>query len=231
MFVEDHDSTTLRQGDIIANVPFPLSRIQYKPKLLGTFKQGFGQHVELVADAEQIGRSWWLTAHTSVAPSFCAVMSQDCDVALGQHPPPPSFVLCRLVAVSEGLKKSKAYDRLTANVDPYGDARPFYQLFYIGNHPRLGAEEYVADCGMAMTVIWQDYDALLRNKTLEMTDLSRAKFRVKVGAHFGRPTAEEVSAGLAQPWGAAPEQPRDPGVRQRIVRAYRILVGREDSIG
>jgi hypothetical protein len=39
MFVEAYDVTTLRQGDIIADVPFPLSRIQARPKFLGTLKQ------------------------------------------------------------------------------------------------------------------------------------------------------------------------------------------------
>jgi hypothetical protein len=228
MFVEDYDPTTLRQGDIIVNVPFPLPKIQAKPKFLGTYKQGVGQHVDLAADTEQIGRTWWLTAHINVSPSFCAVLSQDCDVAPKQNPPPPSFVLCRLVPVSDGIKKNNAnFERLKANIDPYGNERPFYQLFYVCSHPRLGGEDYVADYGMAMTVMWRDYDTLLKSKTLEMNDETRAKFRVKAGAYFGRPTEDEISSGLAHPWETAREPHTPQTIGHRIARAYRILTGKE----
>ncbi|HTQ53185.1 MAG TPA: hypothetical protein VMI94_01925 [Bryobacteraceae bacterium] len=229
MFVEHYDPTGLRQGDIIADVSFPLSRLQSKPKFLGALKQGTGQDVQLDADTELIGKSWWLTAQIHAVVGYCAVLSTDCDVAPKQKPPPPSFVLCRLVPVPDGVKKNQALLKtLMANVDPYGSDRPFYQLFYVGNHSRLGAEEYVADYGMTMTVAWKDYDAVLKRKTLELDDETRAKFRVKAGAYFGRPTPEDVEAGLGDPWKAGPERPRSAQpFRQRIFRAWQVLKGEE----
>src|SRR5260370_35150783 len=105
MFVERYDPTGLRQGDVIADIPFPLHRRQTKPRFLGTLREGAGQHALLDADSEQIRRSWWLTSQVHTAPSHCVVLSQDCDVAPKQNPPPPSFVMCRLVPVPEGILK------------------------------------------------------------------------------------------------------------------------------
>jgi hypothetical protein len=229
MFVEHYDPTSLRQGDIIADVHFPLSRLQTRPKFLGTLKQGTGQHVQLDADTELVGKSWWLTAQVHSAHGYCVVLSQDCAVDSKQNPPPPSFVLCRLLQVPDGMRKNQSlFATLTANVDPYGSDRPFYQLFYVGMHSRLGSGEYVADYGMAMTVAWKDYDAVLKRKTLELDDEARAKFRVKAGAYFGRPTQEEIEAGLADPWKAGPQrQSTQQPFRQRFVRACRVLTGKE----
>jgi hypothetical protein len=228
MFAQHHDTTTLRQGDIIEDVCFPLSRIQATLKFLGTLKPGVSPQVELIPDTERIGKSSFLTAQISVVPSFCMVLSQDCDVDRTQNPPPPSFAMCRLVPVPEKIKKDPTlFERLRLNIDPYGGERPFYQLFYVGSHSRLGSGEYVADYGMPMALAWTDYNALLKRKILELDDHSRAKFRVKAGAYFARPAQEDVEAGLANPWEAeGTVRPTRQSLSQRMGRAYKILVGR-----
>jgi hypothetical protein len=228
MFIENADTTALRQGDIIRGVYFPLLRMDAPPRVVGTFAAGSGERVDLKAVTEQIGRSWYLLVQTHAVMSFCAVLSQDCDVDLKQSPPPPSFVLCRLIPVPEPIKRKEfLYGALKGNLDPYGDQRPFFQLFYIGRAVGLD-EEYVADYGQVMTVAWRDYNAALRNKILQMDDVSRAKFRVKAGAHFGRATEEDRIAGREDPWGKEPRESRILGaLPQRLVRACRIVFGKE----
>jgi hypothetical protein len=198
----------LRQGDIIADVPFPLARLRASPKFLATYAAGRDQAVELKASMEQIGHTWWLTAQISTSITFCAVLSQDCDVDPGQHPPPPSFLLCRLKLVPEGIRSSPtSYEALRENPDPYdAEKHGFHALFYIGEYPELGPGEYMADFGQVMTVVRKDYNEILKRKVLEMDDLARAKFRVKAGAFLGRPTKEELAAGTADPW----RRPRGP---------------------
>jgi hypothetical protein len=199
----------LRQGDIIAGVPFPLARLQPSPKFLGTYAAGSNEAAELKASVEQIGRTWWLTAQINTSISTCAVLSQDCNVDPGQRPPPPSFLLCRLGVVPESIRGSPArYEVLKENPDPYGERPGYLAFFYIGEHPELGPGEYVADFSQVMTVLWKDYNEILNRKVLEMDDLLRARFRVKAGAFLGRPTKEESAAGIADPW-SRPTGPRE----------------------
>jgi hypothetical protein len=203
MFAQKTDPTTLRQGDIITDVVFPLARMDSPTLLLGVHKEGTGENVTLAGKTEQIGRSHYLLGQIHVVSGLCAVLSQCCDVDSKQDPPPPSLLLCRVLQVPEGLRRSKQFEALKANVDPYGTERPHYRLFYLGNLPDF-PDEYLVDYGLCMTVAWRDYNQVLRRKILEMDDLTRSKFRVKAGAYFGRATSEEVTAGIADPWHTLP---------------------------
>jgi hypothetical protein len=59
-----------------------------------------------------------------------------------------------------------------------------------------------------MSLSWSDYDLILRKKVHQLDDLNRNKFRVKVGAFFGRPTEEDRAAGVANPYEPlAPDRP------------------------
>jgi hypothetical protein len=199
MFVQKADPTTLRQGDIIRDVVFPLARIGSSTVFLGTHKEGAAESPTLAGITEQIGRSHYLVGQIHTVPSLCSVLSQCCDVDSNQDPPPPSFVLCRVLPVPEGLRRSKYFETAKANVDPYGTDRPHYRLFYLGSLAGL-PDEYLADYGLCMTVAWRDYNHILKRKMLEMDDITRSKFRVKAGAYFGRPTPEELQAGIVDPW-------------------------------
>ncbi len=199
MFAAKTDPTTLRQGDIIKDVMFPLARMDSPTLLLGTHKEGTGESVTLAGKTEQIGKSHYLVGQIHVVSGLCAVLNQCCDVDSKQDPPPPSLSLCRVLPVPEGLRRSKQFEVLKANVDPYGTERPHYRLFYLGNLPDL-PDDYLVDYGLCMTVAWRDYNQVLRRKILEMDDVTRSKFRVKAGAYFGRATAEDEAAGIADPW-------------------------------
>jgi hypothetical protein len=71
-----------------------------------------------------------------------------------------------------------------------------------------------------MSFGWSDYDFVLGNKVHQLDDLNRNKFRVKVGAFFGRPTDEDVAAGLANPY--APVDSLPPNLFRRLRSFLRI---------
>jgi hypothetical protein len=213
------DGNTLRQGDIVADVPFPLLRLDKKPKFLGTFKRGKGEHVELDAAIEPIKKRPWLVSLVPTSISFCCVLSQCCDVASNQNPPPPSFVVCRLVPVTSGMRNAENYEGLRNNIDPFGAGHPYYQLFHIGHEPPLD-EEYVADFGQAASISWLDYDAILKRKILQLDDLERSKFRIKAGAYFGRTPVEDKH--LAYPWEPILPPPTKR-LSERMAEAWRVL--------
>lgn len=205
MFVQNPDMTTLRQGDVIADVLFPLARMDRAIAFLGTYSPAIG-HFE--PTTETMGRSQYQSAQLPVTVTLCAVFSQDCDVDSRQEHPPPAFLLCRVMEVPESLRRSAGYLNLQGNVDPYGEARPYFQLFYLG--PIVGRDGvFMADYAQVMTVAWSDYRHVLKKKILELDNVERAKFRVKAGAHIGRPADEEIEAGIANPW--HPEEPRPRG--------------------
>ena len=51
-----------------------------------------------------------------------------------------------------------------------------------------------------MSVPSSEIARLLGKKLLQLDDRSRVKFKLKLGASFGRLTAEEERAGLTDPW-------------------------------
>ena len=124
-------------------------------------------------------------------------------------------------------KHQGSYETLTANLDPYGDRKAFFQNFWFGKIVGLDGE-YMADFGQVMTVSWMDYDHTLKNKIAELDDLHRAMFRVKVGAHFGRVTEEDKAAGFEDPYGRT-DCPAPPPIpyREKVRQAMRLLIGRD----
>lgn len=230
MFIEQADVTGLRQGDIVTGIPIALPRIE-DVTFLGRPAEGtVGQaNLQLAPGFSVIGKSPtpWLTAqvHATIGP--CAVLSQCCDIDTNQNPPPKTFALCRLVPIPAGISKNKdLLELLRANVNPYGGRSHFYGLFYIGSHPKLDAE-YAADFAQPLCVRWVDYATVLRRKILQMDDVTRAKFRMKAGAFYGRPTPEELRAGTADPWSSEAPSPTRERLWTRICRATHVVLGKD----
>jgi hypothetical protein len=226
MFIDSPDRSTLRQGDIISDVLFPLPRLNSSFTFLGRFRERVKDEVYLDALTETYNKNNWLIAHVQSQFSYCAVLSQCCDVSISKDRPPPSFVLCRMLPVPDALRRGD-FQTLRDNIDPYGadvTQKPFFRLFYI-EHEKGLAHDFIVDYAQVMTVAWKDYDQMLQKKTLQMDDISRAKFRVKAGASLGRPAKEDVDAGLADPWSPVPASA--PSFLNRLSRAARVLAGIE----
>jgi len=211
MFAAHHDNPpALRQGDVISSVFFPLT----KPSLLrymGTYGSGSGIDLRLDTLIEKPpgARHEYVQALCHGVVAHGAVISQCCD--LDKKHPKSSFSLCRLIPLERARYRNM--DVLVTNIDPWGPENPHYQFFYYGRIDGL-QEEFLADFGLLTSFGWADYDLILRKKVHQLDDLNRNKFRVKVGAFFGRPTAEDVKAGLANPF--EHPTPAKPSLRDRI---------------
>jgi hypothetical protein len=226
MFIDSPERSTLRQGDIIADVLFPLPRLTSNFTFLGKFREKIKDDVCLDALTETYNKNNWLIAHVQSQFSYCAVLSQCCDVNISKDKPPPSFVLCRMLSVPDALRRGD-FQALKHNIDPYGSdvtQRPFFRLFYIEHEISL-PHDFVVDYAQVMTVAWKDYDQILKKKVLQMDDVNRAKFRVKAGASLGRPAKEDIDAGLADPWSPIPASRQS--FLSRLNRAARVLAGIE----
>jgi hypothetical protein len=194
-----HDNPpSLRQGDIIGNVLFPLSRPAVL-KYLGTYSSGAGTDIDLKAYVDRPAGAKkdyvQCITHGVVGPG--SVMSQCCD--LDRKHPKPSFSVCRIVPFMSGQFKN--VEALVNNIDPWGRENPHFQFFYIGKVNGLEGE-YLADFGLVTSFSWADYELILGKKVHQLDDINRNRFRVKVGAFWGRPTQEDVDAGLANPYKA-----------------------------
>lgn len=200
MFIAAPDLSSLKQGDVIKDVVFPLAR----PDTTRFISRAVGVTAgKILVEAVLEGNPQRPYHPVQVQGSsvLCAVMSQCCDVVPDQNPPPHAFVLCKVVPVPKSIKKHQAsYDTLKANVDPYGGDKAYIQNFWFGSVAGP-PDEYMADFSQVMTVSWLDYGEVLKNKVAELDDLHRAMFRVKVGAHFGRVTEEDKAAGFEDPYG------------------------------
>jgi len=83
--------------------------------------------------------------------------------------------------------------------------------------------EYLADFGLLTSFGWPDYDLILGKKVHQLDNENRNKFRVKVGALFGRPTEEDRLAGLSNPY--EPAASVISTLLSRIRDAFQLLGG------
>ena len=227
MFTDVLDLSSLKQGDIIKDVVFPIARVD-TTRFISRVVGSSGGKVSVEAVQEGTPQRPYHLVQVQGSSTLCAVLSQCCDVVPGQNPPPHSFVLCKVVLVPKNIMKHQtSYETLKANVDPYSGQKAFIQNFWFGRVADL-AGDYMADFGQVMTASWLDYDHVLRNKTAELDDLHRAMFRVKVGAHFGRVTQEDKDAGYEDPYQRpdCPSPPRAP-YGEKFRQAIRLLIGRD----
>lgn len=217
MFAAQHDSpSSLRQGDIIANVFFPLTRPGLL-KYLGTYGSGTGTDISLqtFVEAPPGSTKKYVQSISHGVVAHGAVISQCCD--LDKKHPRTSFSLCRLIRFEP--QRYRKIEALTNNIDPWGPENPHFQFFYLGEIQGLDGE-YLADFALLTSFGWSDYEFILAKKVHQLDDLNRNKFRVKVGAFFGRPTDEDTAAGLGNPYG--PVTPASPGLIGRVRKFLKI---------
>jgi hypothetical protein len=200
------DVATLRQGDILEGVPFPL--IDHKTmQLLGTIRldEDFNAVPQISPHThKQRQDSEWLTAHVPVRFGFCIVLSNCCDLEPRDGKiPAPVFTLARLHPIPENIRNNAdLFNSLVANKDPRDPNDPGYiDFFYLEPHELLQGGDWRVHYNQVTTLPTASISTfLLRKKILQLDDRTRMKFKIKLGFTLMRVNDDERIAGLEDPW-------------------------------
>ena len=196
MFLDKPDQHELRQGDVIEGLYY--STLQStRLLLLGEIDRARqadnSDGVPLLAVA---GAKGMMTAQVRVYTAPFIIVSQCCDLMLRQDNAgqtiSPRFLaaLLRPVAAMAGRHQIEMLEKLRANT-----LESFSNAYYIPKYSPL-ADEYVADFTWLLTIPPDDYRLALDGKILQMADIERVKFKLKLAHFFGRATDEERTAGI-----------------------------------
>jgi hypothetical protein len=215
MFVGVADTTCLRQGDILEGIPFPRLAAG-EMSILGIISHETPQpHVPCLTAATMTHRddSSWISAQVPVRLSYCAIISQCCDLeARNGRMVIPTFALARLISIPQSIiSDAQRLASLRSNKDPRVGSDPgFINFFHVPSHSRLDGREWIVDYNQIVSVPGREFPAILSKKILQMENDWRVKFKVKLATCLARLTEEERSAGLENPWRAKQENIKFP---------------------
>jgi hypothetical protein len=205
MFVQDADMACLRQGDIVAGIPFPLLGLKEVLILATMLPERSEVALPILAPSTRVHRDDpnWLTCQMPVRLSFCAVVSQCCDLEprYGKILM-PSFAVARLIPVPARIVADpQRLSSLRENKDPRNVADPGYvNLFHVPAHERVDGKEWVVNYNQMIAIPGSEFPAIVKRKVLQMEDQWRVKFKIKLAASLSRLTEEERDAGFENPW-------------------------------
>lgn len=199
------DVASLRQGDILEGVPFPLLERE-QMRVLGEIApdQDFTSVPALAAKLHPHRNDpEWTTATAPVRFGFCAVLSNCCDIEpRNGRVLARMIVLARLRPISPDLRNNQDnFDSLRANRDPRDRNQPGYiDYFYLEPHQQLQERDWNVEFNQVISLPATDITLLLRKKILQLDDRTRMKFKIKLGFTYMRPSQDELAAGLENPW-------------------------------
>lgn len=202
---EGFDIAVLRQGDILAGVPFPLLDLK-EMRVLGEIDQsdGFTSIPSLTTKRfEHRKDKDWTSALVPVRFGFCAVVSNCCDLEPhGGKIQGHAVLLARLQTIPIDIRNNQEnFDSLQANKDPRNKTQAGYMdFFYLEPHEKLLRQDWRIHFNQILCLPTNDLTSLLGKKILQLDDRARAKLKIKLGTKFMRMTEEELTAGLDQPW-------------------------------
>jgi hypothetical protein len=205
------DIASLRQGDILEGVPFPLME-HAKVNVLGAISQNIDfNNIPQISPKTHQHRDDpdWITAIAPVRFGFCAVLSNCCDLEpRNGKVPTPAVALGRLRPIPNDIRNNPAlFDSLKANKDPRDRNDPGYiEYFYLQAHELLQGQDWRVHYNQIVTLPTTDITLLLRKKILQLDDRDRMKFKIKLGFTLMRPSEDEIRAGLEDPWQREGEQ-------------------------
>ena len=210
------DYGSLRQGDILEGVPFPLLDVRTL-QLIGTIRPDQDYNsvpiIEVKTHEQRQDREW-VTAVAPVRFGFCIVLSNCCDLETRENRiAAPVFTLARIHPIPQGLRSNgDNFESLRANKDPRDPENPGYiDYFYLAPHPLLNGTDWRVHFNQVTTLPTAAIPTvLMRKKILQLDDRTRAKFKIKLGFTYARMNDEELNAGLENPWVAA-NGPATPG--------------------
>jgi hypothetical protein len=194
MFSDAPNLNELRQGDVLRDLLCPLmlcSEAQIRPSTINTVTSEPPLGLDAPLETRH-GRNW-LRIETAAAYGFCVVLSQCCDLQLNNGRIAQSTIVVsplRLVADKE-RQEPKRTERILKN---YDDTQQIGK-YYIPENAPLNAD-YLVDFSFVAAIPNSEYNTLLGAKVLQLTEIERVSFKRKLSSFFGRPTQEELDAGL-----------------------------------
>jgi hypothetical protein len=202
---EGFDIASLRQGDILEGVPFPLMD-HGKMQVLGAISQDRDFNaIPVISPKTHQHRDdrEWVTAIAPVRFGFCAVLSNCCDLEprdgkVLAH----AVVLARLRPIPNDIRNNAEwFGSLRANKDPRDRQNAGYiEWFYLEPHELLMGQDWRVHFSQVVALPTTDITLLLRKKILQLDDRTRMKFKIKLGFTFMRDNEDERVAGLLDPW-------------------------------
>ena len=205
--LEQTDMTSLRQGDILSVVPFPI--IDDELAILGRPTNELEQPHPTLATIprEHRARQDCFTAQIKMRLGPCAVVSHCCDLELRHgNPNCLAITVARMIPIKASILNDAVKSAsLKGNKDPRNIDDPGYiDYFYVEPHPAMGTMEWVVDFGQVSSLPGYEYRRLLARKVLQFDDRTRLKFKIKLASYVGRLTDEEAALGIENPWDDAP---------------------------
>jgi hypothetical protein len=200
MFIDVADLRSLRQGDILANIPFP-QLITLKTAFLSTASIEKIGPLTFSPSVETSRNAPMYTCQVQARIGFAAVISQCCDLEPreGNRITQPTIAVVRLVTIPDKIfKDSAALSALRDNSDPRIPGTRFLNLFHIPVHARIDNREWMVDFGQVFSIPSSEFPAILDRKVLQMDDDTRIRFKIRLTASFARFTEEEFA--LHHPW-------------------------------
>lgn len=151
------DIASLRQGDILEGVPFPLLE-QAKLNILGTIPQDADfNNLPVISPKIHVHREEqdWITAVAPVRFGFCAVLSNCCDLEprngrVLTH----AVALARLRPIPPDIRNNPVrFESLRANKDPRDRNDPGYiEYFYLEPHEMLQGQDWRVHYNQIVTI-------------------------------------------------------------------------------
>lgn len=199
----------LRQGDVLAGVPFPFTSVLQHHFLGGLNVNGPRDFPQLVANmhglSSESNDQTFFTGQVAMKLSFCAVMTQCCELvcnAKGKLKFVQAVSLCRLIPLTAAMRSSQ--EKLMA-IQTNPDIRKgqgYKNYFYYGAPAELGGkEELMADFSQTTCVPSREFPEALSLRVLQLDDRTRMKFKLKLGFFNASPTDEEIAQGIQEdPW-------------------------------
>jgi hypothetical protein len=202
------EAAALRQGDIIAQIPFLLPDLD-KLCVLGGLSHGEPIVVGVPCAPltpvthEANADKGWVTVQLPARFGLFAVTSHCCELERRNgRVRTPTLLLSRLRPISNDIRRNaENFASLRANKDSANPNDPGYkEMFYLEAHAELEGHDWVINFNQTITLPTTNFDLLLARKVLQMDDRTRAKFKTKFAFSFGKYTDEEIAAGLDDPW-------------------------------
>jgi len=190
VYEDNPDQSSLRQGDVLADV-IMCGRLNLGNVLVPGW---------LYTKGEEQGTPQWWMVNAKCRHEFTMVLSHDCEIARENNAKLASIILAPIVDVSHQAGIGRVPDLIASNkVNPNEPERSFLKYFYIEPHPAMQFNEGGAvDFSCCFSVHPKSYDFLLSRKKCQLLKSAAEDMAYKLGLYFYRHGLKKQEDGTAK---------------------------------